>query len=636
MARTLEDRQGASANERRLWNASAILLACALVACSDFGDDGLDSTVRPKTFAPVDSLTSAQVDAILMRAAEASDTPDVAIAVLDRIGNPLRLYLRGVSVSAGMANPDYSTLASGEQARLDFALAIARAAAYLSHSQAPLTSRTGQFLNSFHFPAVFDAGTYLLAPPFAFPGQTLPVQATIGVRNTAQAPLWQIEASNRGAAFETLATVPATAYNPLAAIPVATRPDGSVPSPGLGLLPGGVPLYDDAQGGFDAGRRLVGAIGVYVTDAGGLPDPDLAEFMAVAGGGPMSIVPLPAGVGVFLVGVLLPAVEPDPSGTGSGFFDVDDQVPAAGVISDGVVDPELYLIGPVASAGVGLSMAEVSTLVDSCSAVSQETHAAIRLPPDSPCKMIIAICDLDGVLLAVYREEDATLFSMEIAITKARNAVFFSNPASRWTSDMLVAGPLAGRHPLTGFRARSDGSGGFLPVLDGAGNLIAANGDVVDIFPRADLESTGVAITARTLGFLTQPFYPPGIDGQDSTGPLYFLALKNRFPDTFNRQGFAPAFASGDPGAPVFDDVQSGIIFFPGSAALYRDGTLIGGIGVSGDGVEQDDFVTSKGIQRAQEALGFMLEAPADMRADRYSFEGAGVPYFKFPQNPGG
>ena len=45
-------------------------------------------------------------------------------------------------------------------------------------------------------------------------------------------------------------------------------------------------------------------------------------------------------------------------------------------------------------------------------------------------------------------------------------------------------------------------------------------------------------------------------------------------------------------------DMKSGIVFFPGSAPLYRGGQMVGGLGVSGDGVEQDDFVTFGGASR--------------------------------------
>lgn len=53
---------------------------------------------------------------------------------------------------------------------------------------------------------------------------------------------------------------------------------------------------------------------------------------------------------------------------------------------------------------------------------------------------------------------------------------------------------------------------------------------------------------------------------------------------------------------------------------------LVGGLGVSGDGVEQDDYVTAGGI------VGF--EAPAEFRADQFVVDNVRLPYFKFPRNP--
>ncbi len=51
-----------------------------------------------------------------------------------------------------------------------------------------------------------------------------------------------------------------------------------------------------------------------------------------------------------------------------------------------------------------------------------------------------------------------------------------------------------------------------------------------------------------------------------------------------------------------------GIIEFPGGLPLYREGSLIGGLGVSGDGVDQDEAVALAG------ARGF--EAPKAIRVD--------------------
>jgi hypothetical protein len=68
------------------------------------------------------------------------------------------------------------------------------------------------------------------------------------------------------------------------------------------------------------------------------------------------------------------------------------------------------------------------------------------------------------------------------------------------------------------------------------------------------------------------------------------------------------------------------VVFFPGSEPLYINGVLVGGLGVSGDGVDQDDYVTAGG------ATGF--EAPADIRADQIVIDGVRLPFLKFPRNP--
>jgi len=90
------------------------------------------------------------------------------------------------------------------------------------------------------------------------------------------------------------------------------------------------------------------------------------------------------------------------------------------------------------------------------------------------------------------------------------------------------------------------------------------------------------ALTTRTLGPLTQP-----------GGPLWNIGNSNR--------------------------AEGGLIEFPGGMPLYRNGELVGGIGVSGDGVEQDENVAEAG------AKGF--DAPKSIRVDTVTNNG--VPYTK-------
>jgi len=570
----------------------ASLLALALASGCGGADDGLESNVVPVSFAPlapVDALSLAEVDAIVQGAAESIGAPNMAIVVVDRVGNILRVWNRDPASAAG----DYDN---------KIAASVARTAAYLSHSQAPLTSRTVQFISTFHFPSTFAPGFTAQDEPAAL----APLRATLGVANTAQGPLWQIDATNRG-----------VAHGPFDAgqeLPQLENPDGSTPTPGFTPLPGGIPLYKRTQaaiadpGAFDVSRRLVGAIGVWIgSEAQGLgvPDPEAAEFAALQGARTLrtnpdapfppetyEFGPVPSAGAVYLVGVLLPfsldqaAADAALARHGAGAYDALGNVDAG---ADGAIDPFLFLSSPRDStaptpADGGLLAAEVQALVEETALVARETHAAIRLPAASPTAMVIAVTDGAGEVLALFRMEDATLFSVDIAITKGRNTFFYSAPNA-----VDADGPRAGLHPLDG------------------------------IVP------PGTAITCRTLGFLTQPFYPPGIAGTPP-GPLFELALENRKQARFEEMGFAT------PGPN-----QSGLILFPGSAPLYKDGVLVGAIGVSGDGVEQDDFVTLMGIRRAEARLGGIeLEPPAAIRADNFTFGGVRLPYMKFPQHPGG
>ena len=148
---------------------------------------------------------------------------------------------------------------------------------------------------------------------------------------------------------------------------------------------------------------------------------------------------------------------------------------------------------------------------------------------------------------------------------------------------------------------------------------VVAVGNKSESAPRYHSDLYIVYFMHRIVGIenLIQPrsFWIFDIDDSQSTRACCDLYTM----DTANpcSQGFQS-------GAP--NDQKSGIIFFPGSAGLYKNGVLVGGLGVSGDGVDQDDFVTSAGTK------GF--EAPTAIRADQISINAVRLPYFKFPPNP--
>jgi hypothetical protein len=79
----------------------------------------------------------------------------------------------------------------------------------------------------------------------------------------------------------------------------------------------------------------------------------------------------------------------------------------------------------------------------------------------------------------------------------------------------------------------------------------------------------------------------------------------------------------------------NGLQIFPGSVPIYRGDELVGGIGVSGDGVDQDDMIAFLGVHNAGNALGSGIgNAPPERRADRLTPQGTRLRYVQCPQAP--
>lgn len=480
------------------------------------------SATCPDGSAPLDGV---EAQGLALRSALAVGESPMTVAVVDRVGNVLALFRRP----------------SGSAALDDRAIGLARTGAFFSNNQAPLSSRTVRFLSGLHFPA--------------------------GIARTANAALYGIENTNRGCALN-------VTFLPGKSVPPARRLNGgacqaggSTAGCGTGPVTGKTPRLDQVAqdldgaavdgGGFPVFRagKGVGGIGVATSSPG--PASEFAAFSALSG----AFAP-PAGE-IFLDGIRLPFVEqrtmPAGASPGSsiGAF-------ATVTLSAGECAPEGDLIattGGTAST-VGLSLAEVSRIVAQANAGANRTRAAIRLPLGSRARMAIAVADLDGRILALHRMPDTTVFSLDVAVAKARNVVYFS-----------AGGP----------EAASD-----LPGV------------------------AGRAVSNRTINFVAQHLYPPGIDG---SGPGPFLNLyQNDFLHPCSQGSQAP------------NPNQNGIVFFAGSVPLYRNGALVGGLGISGDGVEQDDYVAFLGAQ------GFL--PPESIWADRVKIWGARLPFLKFPRNP--
>jgi hypothetical protein len=94
--------------------------------------------------------------------------------------------------------------------------------------------------------------------------------------------------------------------------------------------------------------------------------------------------------------------------------------------------------------------------------------------------------------------------------------------------------------------------------------------------------------------------------------------------------GFDTGFAV----AGVIPQLANGTQIFPGSVPIYRGAQLVGAIGVSGDGVDQDDMIAFLGLHRAASALGGFGNAPNEMRADTLTPQGIRLRYINCPVTP--
>jgi hypothetical protein len=83
--------------------------------------------------------------------------------------------------------------------------------------------------------------------------------------------------------------------------------------------------------------------------------------------------------------------------------------------------------------------------------------------------------------------------------------------------------------------------------------------------------------------------------------------------------------------------LANGIQIFPGGVAIYRGNVLVGAIGVSGDGIDQDDMVAFLGLANGASIIGNGLaNAPAAIRSDTIVPQGQGtrLRYVNCPQAP--
>jgi uncharacterized protein GlcG (DUF336 family) len=614
-----------------------------------------------------------QVATLLQRAAAATASDDGIVAIVDRGGRVLGVRVEG-HVDPAITSDTHKLVFA-----IDGAIAEARTGAFFASNQAPLTSRTIQFISQTTItqqevesdPSIPDPNSPLKGPGFVAPiglGGHFPP----GVPHTPQVDLFAIEHTNRDTTIHlgpsgipggpdsvTLperfnvnpAFIPANIpANEHLAPPdsygfISGREMNALPR-GIGTLPGGIPIL--------LNNVVVGGIGVFFPGKTGFSDeensslssnfdptkPDRsleAEYVAFAAlGGTMDfpigdlggIAPvlnpdgtvatrlvganLPNGLGaarIDLVGITLPLFGPggtsgpatlfgfgqtlgigDPnSGFNAPLRSLNGLTVSAQNTIDGTLVPEGFLVTP--HDGVGITAAQVQQMIAQGVNQALHTRAAIRLPLDSTAGMVFAVSDKAGNILGLFRMPDATIFSIDVAVAKARNVAYYADPNQLQAIDQLP---------------------GVAP---------------------------GTAFTNRTFRFLALPRFPEGVDGAPP-GPFSILndggadlntgltvgapLPASAFQSVQGHDAFFPETNFHDP----FNFLnQDGIVFFPGSVPIYVGANLVGGVGISGDGVDQDDVVTFSTKQ------GF--DTPANvLRADQVFVRDVRLPYQKFNRQP--
>src|SRR5207237_1677114 len=77
--------------------------------------------------------------------------------------------------------------------------------------------------------------------------------------------------------------------------------------------------------------------------------------------------------------------------------------------------------------------------------------------------------------------------------------------------------------------------------------------------------------------------------------------------------------------------LSNGLQIFSGGTPIYRGSTLVGGIGVSGDGIQQDSMIAFLGVENGPSTLN---NAPVGIRADQLAPGGVHLRFVNCPAAP--
>ena len=301
-------------------------------------------------------------------------------------------------------------------------------------------------------------------------------------------------------------------------------------------------------------------------------------------------------------------------------------------VSATVANVQLNVTNPRASvsplpADGGLTMMEAGTIAANGILVAKRARAQIRrgiAGPGRPFMEVNAsVVDLMGNLIAYLGTADAPAFGTDVSMQKARTAAFISRAAvsadpritTSAADDMLADVEI----PVAGINFQTQPIGQYVT-------------DARSFLADPTALANGIAFSDRSGGNLSRPFFPDGING-NAPGP-FSKPITTWSPFNTGLQldlildrlliGLlvtpSQLTCTGDSLA----EIRGGIQIFPGSVPIFKDGQLVGGMGISGDGVDQDDLVAFEGLKQAGIALGGngigtagrIGNAPPEIRSD--------------------